>query len=212
MPTERMSITRALTELKTLDDRIAKAIVSAPMIGVVKGDKETPTDRAYKTKGEMVQSIESGMQSINALMTRKSAIKRATILANATTMVKIGQKEMTIAEAIEAKREIPHKETLLRQMMNKLTSATMVVDREMASIDQQHERMVTNMGEKVTNAQELAETVRKTLLANHEPKLLDPLGLSDTIKKLGEEIDEIKLNVDFALSEINASTEIEVTY
>ena len=40
--------------------------------------------------------------------------------------------------------------------------------------------------------------------------MIDPCKLSDKIKALEDEIEEFEANVDFALSESNALTQIEV--
>jgi hypothetical protein len=43
-----------------------------------------------------------------------------------------------------------------------------------------------------------------------EAALLDPMKIADKIKALEDEISLIKTELDYALSEVNAKTEIEV--
>jgi hypothetical protein len=85
MVTETISLTRALAEVKTLEDRIQKAIVSAKFVDVVQGVQQTPVDRAFRSKEELAARIQGDFQSIEALAARRAAIKAAITKANVVT-------------------------------------------------------------------------------------------------------------------------------
>lgn len=214
MPTEVMSLTRALAELKSLDDRILRAISEAVLVGVVKGSSETPLDRKHKSKEALETAIKASGQSVEALMARRTAIKRALTNANAVTMVNINGQSMTIADAIDLKQQLGTKDHLLRTMVNALHQAASQVDAQNRELEAQVERMVLGMfaNDKGKVDPEVGKSVRQAQLAQHEARLVDPLNLSDKIFKMKEELDGIRLNIDFTLSEVNAKTEVTVSY
>ena len=79
MNTEKMTVHRALAELKTLDSRIHKAIQSAKYCAAVRhndGKIEGVTVEEYKRK------IKSDFQSVKSMINRRNAMKRAVVLSN----------------------------------------------------------------------------------------------------------------------------------
>ena len=101
----KMSIHRALGELKTLDKRIRKEIENTIFIGAKKKSSNTE----YKTRTSIVDfnnNVNSSIQSINDLILRRKEIKEAIVNSNANTFVTIGDNKMTVASAIERKTSI----------------------------------------------------------------------------------------------------------
>ena len=100
MTTETMTIHRALSELKVLDNRIENTINNGTYCLANKHSND-------KIKGVSVAEYSKVMQGdydkANDLIMRRNAIKRATVLSNAVTKVKVGTEEYTVAEAIEMK-------------------------------------------------------------------------------------------------------------
>ena len=100
MTTEKMTIHKALAELKIVDDRIISAINGGTYCVANKHSNE-------KIKGVPVKEYEGVMQGYydkaTDLIKRRNAIKRAVVLSNATTKVSINGIEYTVAEAIEMK-------------------------------------------------------------------------------------------------------------
>ena len=90
MTQEKMTIHRALSELKTMDDRITKAIDDMTYVVAVKHSAE----KIYGiTVADFKESIKSGYQKVQSLMARRDAMKRAVVLSNATTKVTVAGKE-----------------------------------------------------------------------------------------------------------------------
>ena len=100
MTTEKMTIHKALAELKILDARIISAINGGTYCIAYMHSNE-------KIKGVPVKEYEGVMQGYydkaTDLIKRRNAIKRAVVLSNATTKVSINGIEYTVAEAIEMK-------------------------------------------------------------------------------------------------------------
>jgi hypothetical protein len=213
MPTETISLTRALAEVKTLEDRIQKAILTAKFIDVVQGTAETPVDRAFRSKEELAARIQGDFQSIEALAARRAAMKAAITKANVVTLVKVGERTMTIADAVALKQALFLHQLLLDAMKQSQLQGTRQVEVLAKQLDEKIERLVQNSFQNVSKvSEEQFQSVRKPQAEAFEPKLLDPLRLNDKIRALESQLEDIQLNLDFALSEVNARTDVEISY
>ena len=82
METQKMTVHKALCELKTMDSRIQKAIDSSPYVVVNKHSSKKINGVSID---EFCRQAKSAYQSVNDLINRRNAIKRAVVLSNATT-------------------------------------------------------------------------------------------------------------------------------
>lgn len=100
MNTEKMTVHRALAELKTLDDRIWKAINETVYCFANKHSNS-------KVNGvdidEFVKNTKDNYKSIRSLINRRNAMKKAVVLSNAITEVEVNGIKYRVAEAIEMK-------------------------------------------------------------------------------------------------------------
>ena len=114
MTTEKMTIHKALCELKTLDARITKCIGETEYVFANKHSNDKVNGM---TVAAYCDEIKSGYQRVTDLIRRRDAIKRAVVLSNAVTKVTVGGKEYTVAEAIEMKNHgIQMLQTLLKRL------------------------------------------------------------------------------------------------
>ena len=93
---EKMTIHRGLSELKLIDSRIEKQITEISPVGINRKGKMV--DNIYPEEDFRI-SATSKFQSMTDLIERKSKIKSAIVKSNGTTMVKVGEKEMTVSNA-----------------------------------------------------------------------------------------------------------------
>jgi hypothetical protein len=105
-----ISVTQALAELKLLDKRIQKALDYVTWADVKTKSHPVDTDKFSK-------NVHAEYQSFLALVKRRDAMKRAVVTSNATTRVKVGAWEGTVAEAIEYKTSIHYKKRLLMGLL-----------------------------------------------------------------------------------------------
>ena len=89
----KITITRALVELKTVDKRIEKALEGAVFITHKCASDENPKHKI----------TENRLQQVTDLIERRKNLKAAIVKSNATTKVVIDSNEYTVAEAIERK-------------------------------------------------------------------------------------------------------------
>lgn len=208
----QMTVTRALAELKTLSNRIAQAQAQT-FVTLGKGKSEVPTVKQFKDKAEAEKTLQASFQSVRSLMTRRAAIKEAIVASNASTIVNIGTKSMTVAQAIERKGSIQFDKELLASMRSQLARAETELTRNDQEIEAKVEAQLVAMaggqqGHKVDADQQ--KVIRQGFEDSIKLKLLDPIGIRTEIEKLNTSIAEFELEVDHVLSESNALTKIEI--
>lgn len=213
MTTEKMTVHKALAELKIIDDRILKAISGGTFCVANKHSND-------KIKGVPVAEYEKVMQGFfdkaNDLITRRNAIKRAVVLSNAVTKVKIDEIEYTVAEAIEMKNHgIELQQMLLGELQRQYQKAQAeILQQNGANLEQRADRYIIDTfgsKESKTNGAEY-ENYRNTFMVSNSYELIDPIKILDKINELEEHIAKFTAEVDSALSVSNAITEITVTY
>ena len=214
---EKMTVHKALSELKTIDDRITKAIGAVPYVLAVKNSAEKINGMTVATFKE---NMKSGYQKVNDLMARRDAMKRAVVLSNATTKVQIGGNEYTVAEAIEMKNHgVEFKKALLNTMTYAYKSAQNELNRNGdEALEKKAEQYILSVisaqpkDSKMSVDSEAMKALRKTYIENNKFTLIDPLDVASVMEKLEKEINEFETEVDAALSVANALTVIEFEY
>lgn len=198
---EKISVTRALAELKLLDKRITKAISDGKFVSYsINGKNAINTFKPLEEK-----------QSIEALITRRAALKAAIMKSNATTKVNIGGVEMLVIDAIEMKETIKYKQSFLQQLKQQQQSTKYSISSTNETVSSRLDKLLeANFGKDSKTKSEEMEAIAKPFLERNEAKLEDPLNLDSLIESLSEEILVFTSNVDYALSESNALTQIEI--
>lgn len=205
MSTQQMSVTQALPELKLLEKRINKVMETIGNWCKVSSNS-APVDKDKHKK-----EAEAQLQSFNDLTKRRDAIKRAIILSNAVTKVKIGSWEGTVAEAIEYKSSIRIKREFLENMKSSLQSKREEFERMKGFVDGRLERLLqSELGKDVKTNPETITALTNSFRENNKVELVDPLDLGTKVTALEEELDAFETNVDWVLSESNGKTVIEV--
>ncbi|MFS0690022.1 hypothetical protein AB1K89_12385 [Sporosarcina sp. 179-K 8C2 HS] len=206
--TQTMSIHRALSELKTLNDRIPKAIQEADFIA---------TDRksAQKINGLSIEdyekTIQAGFDKAVSLIERRNRLKDAVVQSNAVTEVVVAGETMTVAKAIERKSSIVNEEKLLAAMVAKRRMAINRLTMENESLPSRLEDYLTAiLGNKEHAKKEEVELHTKSFKERNEYILIDPLHLDKRIEEWEERISSFKAEVDAVLSESNAITKITI--
>ena len=213
MTNETMTIHKALAELKLLDKRISNVIAKAQYCAYAKNS-------ALKINGETIDdfknSTEEEYQSINDLIRRRDAIKKAVSKSNASTTVTINDVEYTVAEAIWMNQAgMDAKELLLDKMKNDYSKAVAKSDENNAQLDNKAEAFIINMNgqtdKKAMNTDEV-KTAKDAYIKSNTMSVICGFDIKNEINTLEAEIISFKAEVDAALSVSNATTMIEVVY
>ena len=217
MTKEKMTIHKALAELKTMDDRINKAIRETTYVIAVKHSAEKINGM---TVVKFKDKIKSDYQKVTDLIARRDAMKRAVVLSNATTKVDIGGNEYTVAEAIEMKNHgMEFRSALLRSM----SSAYIAAQNDLArnggeNLEKKAEQYVLAViaaqpkDSKMSVDSDAMKALRQTYIENNTYDLVDPMDIAKVMENLDAEINEFNAEVDAALSCSNALNVIEFEY
>ena len=197
-----MKATEILVELKVLTKRITTAINNIQPISYTNGGVLVS---AEKDKEKFKANAKSSMDSINGLITRRTALKSALVLSNATTNVTINGVVMTVAAAIERKDSIESERMYLNKLVEHYNSATRNVESMTQQAQREVDEQIKAMG--AVGAELIVET-RKKLIEQRKVELYDPHGALGVIEKLRENIEKFEADVDTHLSISNAVTEI----
>jgi predicted P-loop ATPase/GTPase len=206
---ENISVTRGLTELKTISKRIQDKIGNSVFVCCTRGEEDKTS--VGNPKSQFESDAKANMQSIYDLMDRHHKIKSAIVKSNAITKVTINKKEMTVAECIEYKSIIESKKALLNCFKQQLQ----ITDKQVKDLNDKVEISVEN----ILKNQNAAGTDKKSVSLDSYIKsfrdvssysVFDPISIRKMISALNDEITTFESEVDFVLSESNAKTNIEI--
>ena len=206
--TEKMTIHKALAELKVLDKRIVASVSTQFCVA----NKHSNDKISGITVSDWKDIVKANYQKVNDLIRRNEAIKRQVTLSNAITKVKIGEDEYTVAEAIWMKNHGMDAYKLL--LRTQYGEAKVQCERENGeSLEKRADEYVFGLfGSKEKAAGDEIENLRKTFIEAQQYEIVDPIKIADEIQHLEEKISSFESGVDAALSVSNATTEIEITY
>lgn len=213
MTKETMLVHKALAELKILDVRIINEIEDGTFCIANQHSNQ-------KLKGVAVADYKRVMQGdydkVSDLIKRRKAIKQAVVLSNAVTKVVIGDKEYTVAEAIEMKNHgLEFEIELLKELKAQYSFAQRTIsDKNGESLEKSAENYVIGLyGSKdgKTNVEEYEKT-KNAFIESRTYDLIDPINILEKINDLQDYIDNFTSEVDAALSVSNAITEITIEY
>lgn len=202
----QISITRALAQVKSLNDRIARATAQHFVSNTV-GGKHT----SGKATQEVSVILTSNLQSVKDLIAQRKTLKAAIVRSNAVTTVTIAGIVQTVAEAIERKSSIQLEQTLLSTLRQQLAQQQTLVERTNVTVQQRLDTLIqTAVGKdrKVDEAE--LKAITGPFEAQNKAEVLDPSDVQKQIDALAADIDAFLLEVDFALSEVNATTQVTV--
>ena len=213
MTTEKMSVHKALVELKTMDKRITNAVDDGRYCIA---NKHSNTKISGISVTEYKAKMQGDYDKVTALIDRRNAMKRALVLSNAKTMVKIHDKQYTVAEAIEMKNHgVEYDQYLLAEMKKQYErEQNTIMMKNGDELERKAEKYVIEMYGSNEDAKkgENATLAKKEYIEQNSYDFIDEIKIVDKIRKLEERISAFLSEVDAALSVSNALTEIEFSY
>ena len=207
----KITITRALTELKTLEERIFNESMGLEPMAIKQGTKLLKPF-SDQTPEVFIEKAKAKFQKIQDLMNQIEKLKNAIGASNQITKVIICGEEMTVAEALTRKKYMSLKADFLVTLKNKFSEKRRAYDVEVEKLNTKLDSFRTQIassGDRTADEIDILVENQKKAYGG-EPELLDPIALSDKIENLEKNIEDFKMNVDYALSESNAKTEIEI--
>lgn len=212
MTKEKMTVHKALCELKVLDDRIEKSYHGKSFAFA---NKHSNTKVNGIELSAFIADAKDALASAQDLIKRHDAIKRAVVLSNANTTVEIGGKVYTVAEAIEMKNNgIPFRRELFRYLNSNREQAMREAKLHNDKLDDLADTYVRTMyaSSDMKNLADDVKRSREDYIKMQTYEVVDAVGMDELLKKMDEEISSFMIDVDAALSVSNAITEIEISY
>ena len=198
-----MTVAQGLKKLKLIQKKIENELKLGSFVGVkkIEGKEEIKTKNSEET---FIKNAKASKQKIEALINNYYKISGAIAISNAQTDVAIGDKTYKVVEAIKRKENIDIEEEFLSKLMRARALAISTIDAENAKVDKKVEDALKADSDK-SSKEKILEFYGKDKL-----QLLDPLNSEVLIKKMTEDIDIFKSEVDDVLSTSNILTSISV--
>lgn len=206
---EKVTIHRALAELKLIGAKIDKQINELEPSGIVQKDKLV--NGMYQREA-FESTAKERFQAVTDLIDRRSKIKSAIVEANAITRVTIAGVHMTIGDAITLKSTIASQKLLVEVLKRKHTLAKSNLEQNNTKVDNNAldiaKVTLGKQGVKLGD-DDVQKAVNPYLEAN-KFALVDPLEVDKRVIEMAKKIGDFEAEVDATLSEINAITLIEI--
>lgn len=208
-----MSITRALTRAKTIEKQLARLVESQFVVTLMKREVDDVTD-VFKDNLKMTQS---NFDQFNDLFAELNNIKAAVRKSNEVTKVVIGGEELTVADALVYKNTIVYRNNFLDRITRENRNAESRVEQSKISADTKFASVRENLI-KNSQGQDVSEDYLKTVLTEEERRLKKAIvevkvsginNVNEYIEAERKRIDTFIEEVDYVLSESNATTIIE---
>lgn len=204
-----LTITEALVKLKLADKKIEQA-TSSVLVGwvVTNGSKAVPA--GFPNVDSVKTEIQKRLDSVQGLVRHRDILKKAVVESNARTPVKVGNQQMTVAEAIETKQSIKHRKALLSKLESELAHHEKSINTINAQLEVKADQYVTNLFQGAVADENQRQQARKNYIEANTAYLLTHDSTRKVAERLRQEIDEFETNVDVALSVANAKTLIQL--
>lgn len=209
----KMSITRALTRAKTIEKQLARLVESQFVVTLMKREVDDVSD-VYQDNLKMTKS---NFDQFNDLFAELNNIKAAVRKSNEVTKVVIGGEELTVADALVYKNTIVYRNNFLDRITRENRNAESRVEQSKISADTKFASVRENLI-KNSQGQDVSEDYLKTVLTEEERRLKKAIvevkvsginNVNEYIEAERKRIDTFIEEVDYVLSESNATTIIE---
>lgn len=210
----KLSVTRALAEIRRIDRQLKDLIGSSSFIGVSQGTgNQTRLSSGRSTVEAFSREVQSAVDKISALTRRRAELKAAVVVSNANTHVSVNGRTVTVAEAIELRASTQERQSVLNTLRTQYNNAVAQVERINTKLEEQIESAVNTVYSSQAGAKidpGIYEAVAAPKRAASQAALVDPANLAKMITDLEAELVAIETELDFTLSESNSRTEVEV--
>lgn len=209
----KMTVTRALVELKRLDSQIELATNTGVFAAATVGKNDfTKVLNSHKTKAEIRSVINGSFQKVEDLIAHRTKLKNAIVASNAVTQVTLGEKRMTVAQAIDLKATLPARQNLASAVKSQLAKTKAAVDMGNTKMEAEIQAQTTALLGADKSKQDAAtlQMIAETQKSQKELAVVDEDFVRAKLEEIEADILNIKTELDFVLSESNALTQIEV--
>ena len=208
---EKISITKALGEVNLLDSLISKKIDEVEFVDAYQERNKKQTLKTHTGIEEFEKRAKKAFEEIEQMIEKRKLIKRKIIHANASTYIVVAGEEMPIAESLTRKTDIIFRKNLLDKLKTQYRNISDEVSTYKKHLDSQVEEMlIQNLGTSIKADKNDYENIAAPFLLYNEMRILDPLNVRELISRYDDYIERFIGEIEYALAESNARTEIEI--
>ena len=201
----QISITRALTRVKVIEKQLEQLSYDKYVRSVLEQDKDKKQSEDFKSESK------SNFDKFNSLFDESVALQKAIRKSNEDTLVRISGKEMTVSEALILKSLIEHKQQLLSNIRDQNSNANNEIEKAESQIESKAQSFVQSLKTDIQSQIDDAMKVGRLSATKELRKVrLTGLNVEQILKEDLEFVQEFLVEVDYVLSESNATTLIEI--
>lgn len=213
---QSISITRALVELKRFDQRInsevSSGVFAAVKVGTTESARVASSGNVRHNSADLALSrINGSLQSVNALIKNRAAMKAAIIKSNAATQIEFMGTKISVAEAIEMKAS----KTYLQHLARYISAHLVWARNEVSQADAKLEVSINSLAQAAVGSTNKVDAVTLSTITTAQNAISKATIVGEDLaekhlKEVNDRISAIEAELDFTLSESNARTMIEV--
>lgn len=207
MTVTQMSLHRVIAEIKNLEAKLNEISAAVFVTAGVDSDNKPYGEVNQEAKVKSQAALDRIMSNIDNLASLKSARNKA----NSEVKVTINGKSMSIDEALAMKAAIHHRQTLTTVIMNQFNLAQRKVDLANQVIEQKVNTQLATVLANRTPSPEDLKTLRDTIEKDQKQVLVFGDNVKTAVDRINGEVESFLTQVDFVLSEANATNSVEVT-
>ena len=202
----KISLTRVLSEIKSITESLATHVV----IAAVSTNKTGRVVTENCNHDQFKLTSQSRFDAWTAQIERLTMLKTLRNQANVVTMVTVGGKQMTMDQAIAKKALLTWQTSALANFKAQLQKAQQEVTKADADVQISVDKAVAA----AVSSNALTEEQSNVFKKMYEQSLGKQIAVGDNIKtsleKLEKYITEFSNEIDYVLSEANANTYVEI--
>jgi hypothetical protein len=203
--TTKMSLHRIIATIKAIEAQLATIGIQQFVYQATGEDTNQEFETYRKNSQAAYDKLQSAIRNL-------ATLKAARNLLNSTTKVNIASVNMTIDQALAFKASLPYKLQLINVLQSQFVAGQRQQEQAQAKIEEKVNQQVAAMfsGTKKATEDEVA-LVRKSVERGLKVTLLHGEGLKERIDLLKAEVAAFTTEIDYVLSEANATTTTDVT-
>lgn len=203
---KKITLTRALAEVKLLDKKINSKTSKLRVVDVQEANETIDG----LPKGDYAKNVAFELQALNDLIIQKTKLKSKIMQANATTKLNIGDVEYTILEAIQMKTDINYNIAITKTINSQLSEVKSRVDYNNENLEDNIQQTINAKASSNSSSKTFASDIRESMEKIAKVSVGNGVEMLKVLEKRTDAEELFLHNVDFALSEINSTTFIEL--
>jgi len=151
------------------------------------------------------------MQKIKDLRLNQESIRTALAIANANTSITINDKQYTIVEAIRKKNDVQIDRQITSKLAQSLQTSTKQADQNNQQVESNIQSLTEIKAGTANPSQDFIKQARESMIALNGATICNEKIAIEDLRAITDSIENFENQIDYALSEINALTKIDVT-